>query len=603
MLTIRNQTPLLYHPDHDIVFENVFHPFDPLAYRFEPLINEYYTEQPAVLVERSVPLGPSFSFPSLPSLPGAGLLSFFSWKASASQQQQQQQQQQRRQQQPSNNEEPKTAQQTTLQATNMAAKAGKHHHRDDTRSPESIVAKARGEQPQQKDDDAQQQESKKFVSSFNAFLQYFSSPSSSTQRKKQKRKSNQGNADERRKERQMQKNDNTATATTTTTTLDSVPGIITWDPLQDDVKDQMLALKSNDSELRNDDDSFQQQQQQQQQKQQRQSLQEGFMKRPVIRSRSQTFGGSPQEFHTMKNTIFSNKNDIINAANKSHKHQQHLVEVLGIDGVRMDSLERAQMNFSPDNRSQKQQQERYQKENVEQQQKQQQEQDRQEQQDEKQQPQAAMQEPQQDAKSASSADANAVITTDTEAYGAGRTVTEEQDKNSSNSKGDLWLDLHQELNEPGPAVTEPGQSKEEVTKDATQPKDSDSSNGNTDANADDRTKKSKQDQKAEDAKQQTKLPGGRRIDHVLQPESFMSMIANEYLVGLRAHFSYWTNKDLLWHIVCRLENLEEVIASSNDSTKSTTHSSAGGSTTNDAAPNPTAGSSSSIINKEQHPRQ
>lgn len=31
VLTIRNQSPKLYHPDHDIIFENIFHPFDPLV--------------------------------------------------------------------------------------------------------------------------------------------------------------------------------------------------------------------------------------------------------------------------------------------------------------------------------------------------------------------------------------------------------------------------------------------------------------------------------------------------------------------------------------------------------------------------------------------
>ncbi|KAI8341663.1 hypothetical protein BC941DRAFT_338328, partial [Chlamydoabsidia padenii] len=52
VLTFRNQSPVTYHPDYDIVFENVFHPFDPLAYRIEPLYDEYYTDQPAVLVDR-----------------------------------------------------------------------------------------------------------------------------------------------------------------------------------------------------------------------------------------------------------------------------------------------------------------------------------------------------------------------------------------------------------------------------------------------------------------------------------------------------------------------------------------------------------------------
>ncbi|KAI8090972.1 DDHD domain-containing protein [Gilbertella persicaria] len=54
-LTVRSQDPRLYKPDPSIIFENVFHPFDPLAYRFEPMLNSEYKHQPAVLVEQSVP--------------------------------------------------------------------------------------------------------------------------------------------------------------------------------------------------------------------------------------------------------------------------------------------------------------------------------------------------------------------------------------------------------------------------------------------------------------------------------------------------------------------------------------------------------------------
>ncbi|KAI8149267.1 DDHD domain-containing protein [Fennellomyces sp. T-0311] len=50
------------------------------------------------------------------------------------------------------------------------------------------------------------------------------------------------------------------------------------------------------------------------------------------------------------------------------------------------------------------------------------------------------------------------------------------------------------------------------------------------------------------------LPHGRRYDYELKPESFMGMISNEYILGLRAHFSYWTNKDMLWHIFLRMED-------------------------------------------------
>lgn len=52
-LTVRNQDPKVYHPDPSIVFENIFHPFDPLAYRFEPMLNLDYRDKTAVLIENS----------------------------------------------------------------------------------------------------------------------------------------------------------------------------------------------------------------------------------------------------------------------------------------------------------------------------------------------------------------------------------------------------------------------------------------------------------------------------------------------------------------------------------------------------------------------
>lgn len=52
-LTVRNQDPKLYHPDPSIAFENIFHPFDPLAYRFEPMLNIDYKHQTAVLIDDS----------------------------------------------------------------------------------------------------------------------------------------------------------------------------------------------------------------------------------------------------------------------------------------------------------------------------------------------------------------------------------------------------------------------------------------------------------------------------------------------------------------------------------------------------------------------
>ncbi|CEI90172.1 hypothetical protein RMCBS344292_04502 [Rhizopus microsporus] len=51
-LIVRNQDPSVYHPDPSIHFENIFHPYDPLGYRFEPLLTDAYKNTPAVLVDR-----------------------------------------------------------------------------------------------------------------------------------------------------------------------------------------------------------------------------------------------------------------------------------------------------------------------------------------------------------------------------------------------------------------------------------------------------------------------------------------------------------------------------------------------------------------------
>ncbi|CDS02858.1 hypothetical protein LRAMOSA00261 [Lichtheimia ramosa] len=55
LLVARNQDPRHYHPDDSVVFENIYHPYDPLAFRIEPLLNEEFTDTPAVTVERAQP--------------------------------------------------------------------------------------------------------------------------------------------------------------------------------------------------------------------------------------------------------------------------------------------------------------------------------------------------------------------------------------------------------------------------------------------------------------------------------------------------------------------------------------------------------------------
>lgn len=55
LLVARNQDPRHYHPDDSVVFENIYHPYDPLAFRIEPLLNEEFTHTPAVTVEKAQP--------------------------------------------------------------------------------------------------------------------------------------------------------------------------------------------------------------------------------------------------------------------------------------------------------------------------------------------------------------------------------------------------------------------------------------------------------------------------------------------------------------------------------------------------------------------
>lgn len=125
-------------------------------------------------------------------------------------------------------------------------------------------------------------------------------------------------------------------------------------------------------------------------------------------------------------------------------------------------------------------------------------------------------------------------------------------------RNDVMVDLNKELHEPGPAITEPGETTAEVVEDATVPSAGSSPGGDSiKVTREQDTKDGENGSSNRDDKpKQKSLPLPYRIDYVLQPESFMDMIANEYLVGFRAHFSYWTNKDLLWHVLRKMEGVE-----------------------------------------------
>ncbi|KAK3808547.1 MAG: hypothetical protein J3Q66DRAFT_355071 [Benniella sp.] len=66
VMVMRNLEWDLFHPPDDILHHNIFHPFDPLAYRIEPLIDPIFAAIPAVTLTST---GNSQLFPiSLPSL-------------------------------------------------------------------------------------------------------------------------------------------------------------------------------------------------------------------------------------------------------------------------------------------------------------------------------------------------------------------------------------------------------------------------------------------------------------------------------------------------------------------------------------------------------
>ncbi|KAG0267330.1 hypothetical protein BGZ95_002867, partial [Linnemannia exigua] len=75
VMVMRNLDWDTFHPPDDIIHHNLFHPFDPLAYRIEPLIDPIFAAIPAVTL---ISTGNSQLFPislpslaSLPSIPGS----------------------------------------------------------------------------------------------------------------------------------------------------------------------------------------------------------------------------------------------------------------------------------------------------------------------------------------------------------------------------------------------------------------------------------------------------------------------------------------------------------------------------------------------------
>ncbi|KAI7902267.1 uncharacterized protein BX663DRAFT_487054 [Cokeromyces recurvatus] len=469
VLVFRGQDPKYYHPEYDIQFENIFHPFDPLGYRFEPLFNDYFIDKPAVLIERSFPIGPSFSFPSFPS---TGFFSFFSGK-----------------------QQENKAAKTIYNATSETA------------------------------DNQKEQKTSSSLGFMTSLFQYFSKGGGivdSTSSKEQESIVGSVNAvaaaaaaddDDDNDDKSIIAAAAAAAAVATTC----------WDPIQ--TREQLLALRDDlDRTLKN------------------LSMNEKRKRRPkTIRSKtihaleddyySSSIYSSSLEQNSDGSVMmdkFISKNWQENDQQQQQQQQQqpatrlklrktktteprmarhHLVEILGIDGVSVD--ERSRIITTTLNKDNK---EPFLKPNNQ--------------------------------KYDYSFEGKKKKEEDESMKVEDHLINEKSTTHPNNNN--IWLDLDNELNKPGPAITNPGESKADVAQDATVV-----AHTNTKAQ-----EKDKQTDIEEEMEVNKLLPGKRRMDYVLQPESVMSMIANEYLIGLRAHFSYWTNKDFIWHMLRRIEVLE-----------------------------------------------
>lgn len=175
-----------------------------------------------------------------------------------------------------------------------------------------------------------------------------------------------------------------------------------------------------------------------------------------------------------------------------HTELRHLVEVLGIDGVRMESFERAKANFPGSSKN----------------------------------------------------SGNPIEREEC------RSLDPTNNSNSGKRKNGPLNKTKEVLDEGVAAYTT---TPEDITHQTTIDTDKDVMHNDDETNdqpIDESANDSEDDIKAkEEARIQQEaldqLPGKRRMDFALQPDGFMSMIANEYIVGLRAHFSYWTSKDLM----------------------------------------------------------
>lgn len=449
ILVFRNQNPTLYRPDDSIIFENIFHPFDPMAYRFEPLLYEEYTDEAAVLIERSIPFGPTFSLPSLPSFPASSLLALFTRFSFSS----------------STANEAAEASQQMLEASDEAV--------TDNRQSSTY---------------------------WNWLTEYFASNNKNSRGDDRKKMRDNEDGTEVGDESTGQdtdgqltlKNDNDLTA------FDGFEGprVIDCTNNDEDVFDEEASTKWAGGVLTGKYDFT------------------GRLKPRRLGSRLNKDGILTSGI--VSTGIVPEKNDYF-SIQSSPNFTQHTVDVVGNDGVRVDNLKRARKAHKSSH--------------------------------------DILSQLSQDFDSPLSPNAQQEMRSNMPADTKKTSVQKLDDKSSiientddyrseiSRNSNNIMDDLNKELHEPGAKIMEPRQSSESITKDATVPKDGD------------------HDHKSKDHSDE--VPVGdllpRRMDYVLQPESFMDMLSNEYIVGFRAHFSYWTNKDLQWHILRRLEDLDSII--------------------------------------------
>ncbi|KAF9114305.1 hypothetical protein BGX27_011206 [Mortierella sp. AM989] len=77
VMVMRNLDWESFHPPDDIIHHNLFHPFDPLGYRIEPLIDPVFAGVPAAPLSSYNTSQTLFSLPSLPSLLPGSISSFW----------------------------------------------------------------------------------------------------------------------------------------------------------------------------------------------------------------------------------------------------------------------------------------------------------------------------------------------------------------------------------------------------------------------------------------------------------------------------------------------------------------------------------------------